>query len=40
MQTEIALSSTESEYAGLSYALRDVIPIMELLKELTRTFFF
>jgi hypothetical protein len=34
MQTEIALSSTESEYCGLSYALRDAIPIMELLKEL------
>jgi hypothetical protein len=33
LQTEIALSSTESEYTGLSYALRDVIPIMELLKE-------
>jgi hypothetical protein len=34
MQTEIALSSTESEYTGLSYALREVIPIMELLKEM------
>lgn len=34
LQTEIALSSTESEYTGLSYALRDGIPIMELLKEL------
>ena len=34
LQTEIALSSTESEYTGLSYALRDAIPIMELLKEL------
>jgi hypothetical protein len=36
MQTEIALSSTESEYVGLSYVLRDVIPIMELLKELKK----
>ena len=36
LQTEIALSSTESEYAGLSYALRDAIPIMQLLKELKR----
>ncbi len=36
MQTEIALSSTKSEYVGLSYALRDAIPIMELLKELKR----
>ena len=34
LQTEIALSSTESEYTGLSYALREVIPIMELLKEM------
>ena len=34
LQTEIALSSTESEYTGLSYALRDAIPVMELLKEM------
>ena len=33
-QTEIALSSTESEYTGLSYALREAIPLMTLLKEL------
>jgi hypothetical protein len=36
LQTEIAMSSTESEYTGLSYALRDAIPIMELLKEMKR----
>jgi len=36
MQTEIALSSTESEYTGLSYALRDAIPLMEILKEMKR----
>ena len=36
LQTEIALSSTESEYIGLSYALREVIPIMETLKEMKR----
>jgi hypothetical protein len=36
LQTEIALSSTESEYTGLSYALRDAIPVMELLKELRK----
>jgi hypothetical protein len=36
LQTEIALSSTESEYTGLSYALRDGIPMMELLKEMKR----
>ncbi|KAI2502092.1 hypothetical protein MHU86_12322 [Fragilaria crotonensis] len=34
LQTEVALSSTESEYTGLSYALRDAIPMMELLKEM------
>ena len=34
LQTEIALSSTESKYTGLSYALREVIPIMHLLKEM------
>ena len=34
LQHEIALSSTESEYTGLSYALRDAIPVMELLKEM------
>ena len=39
LQTEIALSSTESEYIGLSYALREVIPIMETLKEMKRNNF-
>ena len=34
LQTEIALSSTESEFTGLSYALRDAIPIMNLFKEM------
>lgn len=34
LQTEIALSSTESEYTGLSYALREAIPLMRLLKEM------
>jgi hypothetical protein len=33
-QQEIALSSTEAEITGLSYALREVIPIIELLKEI------
>lgn len=36
LQNEIALSSTESEYTGLSYALREVIPIMDLLKEMKK----
>jgi hypothetical protein len=34
LQTEIALSSTESEFTGLSYALRDAIPIMRLFEEM------
>ena len=37
LQTKITLSTTESEYTGLNYALWDVIPIMEeLLKEMQR----
>jgi hypothetical protein len=32
-QTEIALSSTESECTGLSHALRDAMPTMESPKE-------
>ena len=34
LQTEIVLSSTESEYMGISYALRDAIPLMLLIKEM------
>jgi len=34
LQTEVALSSTESEVIGLSEALRATIPLMDLLKEL------
>jgi hypothetical protein len=34
MQTEVALSSTESEFIALSHTLRSTIPLMELLKEL------
>ena len=33
LQTEIALSSTESKYTGLSYALREAIPIMRIRNE-------
>ena len=36
LQTEIALSSTESEYTGLSYALREAIPVMNLVNEMSR----
>ena len=39
LQTEIALSSTETEYTGLSYALREAIPIMEMLKEMKKNGF-
>jgi hypothetical protein len=39
MQTEIALSSTESEFIGLSHALRSTIPLMELIKELKKNGF-
>jgi len=34
LQTEVALSSTESEYTGLSYALREAIPVMNLFQEM------
>lgn len=34
LQTEIALSSTESEYIALSQSLREVIPMMDLINEL------
>jgi hypothetical protein len=34
MATEITMSSTESEYTGASYALREAIPIMDLLEEM------
>ena len=36
VQTEIALSTTEAEYIALSTAMRDVIPIMELIEEATK----
>ncbi|CAJ1970060.1 unnamed protein product [Cylindrotheca closterium] len=36
LQTKIALSSTKSKYSGLSYALREAIPLMNLLKEMKR----
>ena len=33
LQTEIALSTTESEYIDLSSAMREVIPFLGLMKE-------
>ena len=38
MQTEIALSTAESEYIALSTALRDVIPFLNLLQEIKEVF--
>ena len=32
LQTHVALSATEAEYVALSQALRDIIPIMQLIK--------
>jgi hypothetical protein len=34
LQSEIALSTTESEYIALSQSLRDALPLVELLREL------
>ena len=39
LQTEITLSSMELEYTVISYALIEVIPIIQLLKELKREVF-
>eukprot|EP00957_Ditylum_brightwellii_P058943 4470200-Ditylum_brightwellii.AAC.1 len=38
LKTEIALSTTEAEYITLSSAIREVIPFMYLLQELTNIF--
>ena len=38
MQTEISLSTTESEYIALSQSLRDVIPFMNIVKELNKRY--
>jgi hypothetical protein len=38
-QTEIALSSSESEYIALSQSLREVIYIIDLIKEMTASGF-
>ena len=35
LQTEIALSTTEAKYIVLSSAMRDVIPFMFLMKEIS-----
>ena len=38
LQTEIALSTTESEYIALSQAMREVIPFMNLMMEVEDIF--
>ena len=38
LQTEIALSTTEAEYIALSQAMREVLPMMTLLKEINKIF--
>jgi hypothetical protein len=35
LQTEVALSTTEAEYIALSYAMRELIPLLGLIEELT-----
>jgi hypothetical protein len=39
LHTEIAMSSTESEYISLSQSLQEVLPMMKLVKELARAGF-
>eukprot|EP00804_Cyclotella_cryptica_P016390 CCRYP_004646-RB/>CCRYP_004646-RB protein AED:0.25 eAED:0.25 QI:0/-1/0/1/-1/0/1/0/202 len=34
LQSQVALSTTKAEYIAMSMALRDVIPLMELIKEM------
>ena len=38
LQTEIALSTAEAEYIALSQSLREVIPLMTMMKELKSAF--
>jgi len=38
LQTEIALSTAESEYIAMSQALRETLPIMSLMKEINVVF--
>ena len=36
LQREIALSSTESEYTGSSYSIREIIPIINIMEEINK----
>ena len=38
LQSEIALSTVEAEYIALSQSLRDVIPLLDLIKEMEKFF--
>ena len=38
LQTEISLSTTESEYIALSHSMREAIPMMTLLDEMKKIF--
>ena len=38
MQTEISLSTAESEYIALSTAMRDLLSIMQLMEEVNKIF--
>ncbi|KAL7447624.1 hypothetical protein ACHAXS_000022, partial [Conticribra weissflogii] len=38
LQTEIALSTTEAEYIALSHSMQEVLPFMNLLKEIHDVF--
>ena len=38
MQTEISLSTAESEYVACSMAMRDVLNIMQLMREIDKIF--
>ncbi len=40
LQTEIALSTTEAEYTALSHAMREVLPLMNLMQEIHDIFSF
>jgi hypothetical protein len=38
LQSEIALSTTEAEYISLSQSMRDIIPMKQILQELSSTY--
>ena len=39
LQTEITLSTTEAQYVALSQAMREILPLMDLMKELACVIF-